>query len=160
MVEAVGTDKLPPIGLPPNPPDSKMRCIDAAIALITHNGQLLICQRKAADTFGGYWEFPGGKQEAGETLEECLQRELREELDISARPITQLTTIHHDYEHALVRLHPFVCEYVSGDIRHLECQASKWIEPRDLPQYEFPPANESLLTEAIEYFASKSATSR
>ena len=129
-----------------------MNRIDAAIALVTRNGRVLVCQRKADDTFGGLWEFPGGKCEDGETLEQCLARELREELAIAARPIARLTPVEHDYKHVLVRLHPFVCEHVEGDVQHLECQSSRWIDPHDLGDYEFPPANDSLIAEAIAYF--------
>ncbi len=128
------------------------RRVDAAIALIIRDGKLLVCQRKAEDAFGGFWEFPGGKREAGESLHQCLARELREEINITARPLAQLTTVEHDYPHVLIRLHPFVCQHESGEVEHLECQASRWIDPMDLRDYQFPPANESLIEEAIAFF--------
>ena len=127
--------------------------IDAAIALVTRDRRLLVCQRKDNDTLGGYWEFPGGKCEDGETLEQCLARELREELNIAATPIARLTTVEHDYPHTLIRLHPFVCQHTDGEVEHLECQASRWIDPTDLRTYRFPPANETLIEEAITWFA-------
>ncbi len=130
-----------------------MKRIDAAIAIVCRGQHVLVCQRKDDDEMGGYWEFPGGKCEAGETLEKCLERELREELAIRARPIARLTTIEHDYPHALLRLHPFICLHEAGDVQHLECQASRWIEPSDLRAYRFPPANESLIEEAIAHLA-------
>ena len=132
-----------------------MKRTDAAIALIIRDGKLLVCQRKSGDTFGGFWEFPGGKCEEGETLEQCLVRELREELAIVANPIARLTTIEHDYPHALIRLHPFVCQYAEGQVQHLECQASEWIDPSALRNYRFPPANEPLIEEAIRFFADR-----
>src|SRR5688572_5349945 len=137
-----------------NPPSarSQMR-IDAAIAVVTRGGKVLVCQRKDDDTLGGYWEFPDGKCEAGETLEQCLARELREELAIAARPVVRLTTIEHDYPHTLLRLHPFVCAHESGEVQHLECQASHWIDPVKLRDYRFPPANETMIEEAIAWFA-------
>ena len=92
-----------------------MQRIDAAIAIVLKAGKILVCQRKADDTFGGYWEFPGGKQEDGETLEQCLARELREELNIAARPTLLLTPVMHDYPEVLLRLHPFLCEHESGE---------------------------------------------
>src|SRR3954447_23364660 len=101
-----------------------MKRIDAAIAIVVKDGKILVCQRKDGDTFGGYWEFPGGKCEAGESLEQCLARELQEEIAIVARPIARLTTIEHDYKHALLRLHPFVCLHEQGEPQHLECQAA------------------------------------
>jgi mutator protein MutT len=143
--------KLPPM----HPPT---RRIDAAIAIVSRLGKVLVCQRKEDDELGGYWEFPGGKQEAGETLEQCLHRELDEELAIRARPIARLAVIEHDYPHVSIRLHPFVCVHESGDIEHRECQASEWIDPPRLRDYRFPPANESLIEEAIAYFASGDAS--
>src|SRR4051794_37704117 len=92
-----------------------MRRIDAAIAIVIRDGKVLVCQRKDDDTLGGYWEFPGGKKEDGETLEQCLARELDEEICIRAKPLRQLTTIEHDYPEVLVRLHPFVCAHEAGE---------------------------------------------
>lgn len=132
-----------------------MNRIEAAIAIVTRGGKVLVCQRKDDDTFGGYWEFPGGKQEDGETLHQCLARELLEELNIRARPTLPLTPIVHDYPHALLRLHPFLCEHESGEPELIECQATKWIEPNELRDYRFPPANESLIEQVIEELAKK-----
>lgn len=128
-----------------------MKRIDAAIGIVLKGGKILVCQRKDDDTFGGYWEFPGGKQEDGETLEQCLARELREELNIAARPTTLLDPIVHDYPEVLVRLHPFLCEHESGEPELLECQATRWIDPADLPNYRFPPANESLIEQILDH---------
>lgn len=137
-----------------------MQRVDAAIAIIESRGKILICQRKDDNVLGGYWEFPGGKREPGESLEDCLRRELREELAIKVRPIRALTAIDHDYPHVHVRLHPFLCIHESGQIRHLECQTSRWIDPPALRDYRFPPANESLLDEVIGYFESTDGPSR
>ncbi len=131
-----------------------MKQIDAAIAVITRGGRILVCQRHETDTFGGYWEFPGGKRERGETLEQCLARELMEELAIAARPVAELTPIEHAYPHARVRLFPFVCELDNAtEPRAIECQAMEWIDPPRVKQFKFPPANETLLDEVIAYFA-------
>lgn len=133
-----------------------MKQIDAAIAIITRGGRILVCQRHDADTFGGYWEFPGGKREAGETLEQCLARELLEELAVRAQPVAQLTPIEHNYPHARVRLFPFVCELDSAtEPRAIECQAMQWIDPPRVKHFKFPPANDALLDEVIAYFATK-----
>ena len=128
-----------------------MERIDAAIAVVIRADKVLICQRKDGDTFGGYWEFPGGKQEDGETLEECLRRELAEELAIRAKPIARLSAIEHEYPYAKIRLHPFICEHEEGEPQHLECQAALWINPDELTQYRFPPANESLIEEVLSF---------
>jgi len=130
-----------------------MERIDAAIAVVARAGKVLVCQRKDDDDLGGFWEFPGGKCEDGETLEQCLARELEEEIGVRARPVARLATIEHDYPHALIRLHPFVCLHESGEVEHRECQASRWIDPPALRDFRFPPANETLIEEAIAYFA-------
>jgi mutator protein MutT len=135
-----------------------MKRIEAAIAIVARGAKVLVCQRKDDDELGGYWEFPGGKCEDGETLEQCLCRELDEELAIIARPVARLTTIEHDYPHALIRLHPFVCLHESGEVEHKECQASRWIDPPQLREYRFPPANETLIEEAIAWFARSSGS--
>ncbi|CAN5547070.1 hypothetical protein BH09PLA1_BH09PLA1_14250 [soil metagenome] len=123
--------------------------IDAPIAIVVRGRLVLITQRKADDTLGGYWEFPGGKCEIGETLEQCLARELREEIDISAAPLQRLATIEHDYPTALICLHPFVCRHVEGEPKLIECQDARWIEPAALRDYQFPPANERLIEDVI-----------
>ena len=133
-----------------------MKQIDAAIAVITRGGRILVCQRHDADTFGGYWEFPGGKREQGETLHDCLARELMEELAIHARPVAELTLIEHVYPHARIRLFPFVCELDDGiEPRAIECQAMEWIDPPRVKAFTFPPANDALLDEVIAHFAAK-----
>lgn len=133
-----------------------MKQIDAAIAVITRGGRILICQRLDTDTFAGHWEFPGGKREPGETLEQCLARELLEELAISARPVAQLTRIEHAYPHVRIRLFPFVCELDdAAEPRPIECQAMEWIDPPRLKDFKFPPANDALLDEVIAYFRSR-----
>jgi mutator protein MutT len=132
-----------------------MKRIDAAIAIVIRDGLVLVCQRKDDDTFGGCWEFPGGKQEAGETLEQCLARELREEINITARPTAALDPITHNYAHATVRLHPFLCDHESGEPEMIECQAARWIEPTALRTYTFPPANEALIEILIRRLSPK-----
>jgi mutator protein MutT len=135
-----------------------MKQIDAAIAVVTRGGRILVCQRHDKDTFGGYWEFPGGKRESGETLEQCLARELMEELAIRARPIAPLTLIEHTYPNARVRLFPYVCELDEGiEPRAIECQAMEWIDPPRVKEFRFPPANEKMLDEVIAYFARSGA---
>jgi mutator protein MutT len=124
--------------------------IDAPIAIVVRDRHILITQRKHDDALGGYWEFPGGKCEVGETLEQCLARELREEIDIVASPLQRLDTIEHDYPDAIVCLHPFICAHVQGEPKLIECQDAKWIEPTALLDYKFPPANEALLARVIE----------
>ena len=122
---------------------------DVAIAILARDGSVLICQRPAGGSFAGYWEFPGGKCEPGETVIECLVREVREELAIDVRPVHPLRPIDHDYPRGSIRLHPYLCEHLGGEPQLLACQAAKWVRPQELRQHTFPPANDGLIEEAI-----------
>jgi mutator protein MutT len=124
-----------------------MNRIEVAIAVVKRQNRILICQRKDDDTLGGFWEFPGGKREDGESLETCLARELMEEVAIKANVIQKLTPIHHHYPHGQILLHPFLCEYSAGEPTPIECQRLQWIEVTALSNYRFPPANGPLLKE-------------
>ena len=116
-----------------------MTRIEAAIAVVVRHGKVLICQRRDDDdALPGYWEFPGGKCETGETLEQCLARELREEVNIAARVIVPLPPIEHDYPHASIRLHPFLCDHARGEPELRECQQAIWVDPHALRGI-FPP---------------------
>jgi mutator protein MutT len=119
--------------------------VDVALAIVSRDGQVLICLRRAKDRLGGFWEFPGGKAEDGESISRCLARELREELDIAAEPLFSLPVIEHDYPDIHVRLHPFICAYKSGDAKPLGCDELRWVRPDELIDYQFPPANKELL---------------
>jgi mutator protein MutT len=127
-----------------------MKRIDVAIAVVVHQGKILICQRKKGDTFGGFWEFPGGKCEAGESIQACLLRELREELDIVVEAVDSFSPISHSYPTAELTLHPFLCKHISGEPRMIECQRIEWVEPTKLRDFRFPPANHSLLQQIVD----------
>lgn len=128
-----------------------MQGLEVAIAVIIHHGKVLICQRRSDVPLGDYWEFPGGKREPGESREMCVVREVGEELGIVVRTILPLTPIEHLYPHARVHLHPFICAYESGEVRHLGCQATQWVDPPALRAIRFPPANETLIEEILNH---------
>jgi mutator protein MutT len=132
-----------------------MKHLEAAIAIITRGEKVLVCQRRNDDKFGGLWEFPGGKVEAGETVEDCLHREVREELGIAVRIVKSFPPVDHQYPHAFIRLHPFHCQWESGVVQHLACQDSRWIDPQNLTDHTFPPANDGLVAEVIAYLMDK-----
>ena len=119
---------------------------------------MLICQRPDGGSFPGYWEFPGGKREPGETVDECLRREVREELAMQITPVHALSPIDHDYPRGPIRLHPFICAHDNGEPQLLACQDAAWVKPQDLARYRFPPANDSLLAEAVAWLTSDSTT--
>lgn len=134
-----------------------MKRVDVDIAIILRDGKVLICQRRAHDSFGGCWEFPGGKREPGETPEQCLARELAEELAVRAEPVEALDVIEHDYPAVQIRLHPHLCLHADGEPQLLACQDALWVDPPALRQYTFPPANERLIEQAIERLARRRA---
>lgn len=137
-----------------------MKHIDVAIAIVCHEGQVLICLRKHNDHLGNFWEFPGGKVEAGETSQQCVVRELREEIQVEAEVIAPLPVIEHDYSDRSVRLHPFLCAYTSGDPTPISCQEVRWVPPQRLGEYKFPPANDGLIEVVKQYLQSGASSSR
>ncbi|KQO21970.1 7,8-dihydro-8-oxoguanine-triphosphatase [Acidovorax sp. Leaf76] len=94
--------------------------------LVRADGALLLSTRPAGKPYAGYWEFPGGKLEAGETVEQALRRELIEELGVTIGPAVVWKVTEHDYPHALVRLHWCKVWAWSGDFEMREGQAMAW----------------------------------
>ena len=119
--------------------------IEVSAALIFHGGKLLITQRHAKSHLGGLWEFPGGKREPGETFEQCLVREIREELGVEISVGELFEEIHHDYPEKSVYLKFFICQLISGEPQPLDCAAVKWIGKAELQAHEFPAADAQLL---------------
>jgi 8-oxo-dGTP diphosphatase len=119
----------------------------AACALIDQDGRVLIAQRPAGKSMAGLWEFPGGKLDPGETAEEALVRELREELSIetSQSCLAPLTFNSHCYDDFNLLLMLFVCRKWSGIVTSLESQEFKWVKPRSLTKFHMPPADIPLI---------------
>lgn len=112
--------------------------------LVFRSGQLLITQRKPGSHLAGLWEFPGGKVEAGETLEQALRRELREELGIETQPELALEETEHAYPAKTVRIVFFKCRLESGEPTGAEGQGIRWVSRGELSTFEFPSADEHL----------------
>jgi 8-oxo-dGTP diphosphatase len=126
-----------------------MKPVEVSAGLVFRGGKLLITQRRPGDHLGGLWEFPGGKRESGETFEECLVRELREELGIEVRIVALLESITHEYPEKTVRLEFFRCFWLRDEPRALGCHDFAWVEAGDLMRYSFPPADARLLDRLI-----------
>lgn len=122
-----------------------MPVIEVAAALLFRGGKLLITQRCADAHLGGLWEFPGGKREPNETFEECLARELREELGIEVKVGELVESITHAYPEKTVHLKFFRCQWMKHEPQALGCDAFKWITRELLGQHQFPPADARLL---------------
>lgn len=112
-------------------------------------GKVLIQQRLNQGLLGGLWEFPGGKWEKGETLEECVARECREELGIEVRVGEKIIAVDHAFSHFSITLHAFRCEYVSGRVKISSAQKFKWVAPRELARYAFPAANKKIIAALV-----------
>jgi len=119
--------------------------VDVSAALIFHDGKLLITQRHANSHLGGLWEFPGGKRDANETFEECLAREIQEELGMEILVGKLFEEITHAYEVKNVHLKFFICQWIGGGPITLDCAAFKWICKSELAAYPFPEADARLL---------------
>jgi mutator protein MutT len=118
---------------------------DVAAGLIFHNGKLLITQRHEGAHLGGLWEFPGGKREPGETFEQCLTRELREELGVEVAVGGLFESVTHAYPEKTVHLKFFLCRLEAGEPKAIGCAAVKWVKKTDLHTYSFPAADVQLL---------------
>ena len=126
-----------------------MKPIDVSAGLVFRNGVLLITQRLRADHLGGLWEFPGGKRESGETHQDCLKRELREELGIEVAVHELVDEIQHTYPEKTVLLRFYRCSLISGEPQILGCNAFRWVTASELRQFEFPAADARLLDKLI-----------
>jgi len=121
--------------------------IEVSAGLVFRAGKLLITQRPAGGHLAGLWEFPGGKREPGETFEQCLIRELREELGVEVRVHEEIERITHTYPEKTVHLRFFRCALadVAAEPRALGCQAVAWVTRETLANHEFPAADARLL---------------
>lgn len=119
--------------------------IEVSAGLIFRSGKLLITQRHAGDHLGGFWEFPGGKREPGETFEQCLTRELREELGVEVSVGELFESVTHDYGDKTVYLKFFLCQLATGEPQPLDCAALKWVSQEGLAAHAFPAADAQLL---------------
>jgi len=120
--------------------------IEVTAALIQdESGRYLITQRPQGTHLEGLWEFPGGKRDAGESLEACLQRELEEELGATFSIGERVETVEWSYPDRAVVIHFFRCRLESGTIAPREDQAMEWVVPERLDAYAFPPADVELI---------------
>jgi 8-oxo-dGTP diphosphatase len=110
-------------------------------ALIRNGQEILIAQRGRDQRFGRQWEFPGGKVRPNESPEECLRREIREELNLEVRVDQYVCTIHHRYPDFDIELVVFWCSIVSGEVRLAEHEQIRWITLAEASRYDFVEAD-------------------
>ena len=119
--------------------------VPVVAALIWDKDRFLICQRPAHKARGLLWEFVGGKVEPGETKEQALARECREELDVALEVGPMFMEVVHAYPDITVRLTLFNAVIRQGEPKLLEHNALRWITPAEIPQYRFCPADKEIL---------------
>jgi 8-oxo-dGTP diphosphatase len=120
-----------------------------AAAVAERDGAFLLTRRLAGTHLAGTWEFPGGKCEEGEHLDECLRRELIEELGVAVIVGAEIFATRHAYPEREVELHFFSCE-LRGDPQPTLGQEMRWVPRHDLPSLEFPPADAELIERLAE----------
>lgn len=126
-----------------------MRHLHVACAIIEQEGMVLAAQRSATMTLPLKWEFPGGKIETGESPEECLIRELMEELGVSVLVGAALSPATHGYPDFTVTLYPFTCRLAGGVLTPHEHHALTWIEPQRMQELDWAAADLPVISEYL-----------
>ena len=117
-----------------------MKQIEVVAAIISKSDKILATQRGYGE-WKDWWEFPGGKMEAGETPEEALRREIREELSAEISVDDYVTTVEYDYPAFHLTMHCYLCS-LTGDALHLnEHEAARWLSPADIDSVDWLPAD-------------------
>lgn len=123
----------------------KIPHFEVTAAVIRKGKKMLITQRPEKGLLGGLWEFPGGKQDPGETLEACLRREIREELGIEITVGEEFLQVRHAYSHFRITLHIFFCRHSRGRIKKIGVMDYRWVKPEELRAYAFPRADRRVI---------------
>lgn len=139
--------------MPTTGPDGPPVVLVAAVALFDVDGRVLIAQRPEGKSMAGLWEFPGGKVDPGETPEQALIRELREELAIDTVEscLSPFTFASHAYDDFHLLMPLYVCRKWQGKVRPMEGQQVKWVMPNRLGDYPMPPADKPLIAMLRDY---------
>ena len=117
-----------------------MKKIEVVAAIIRKHDKIFATQRGYGD-FKDWWEFPGGKMEAGETPEEALKREIREELSTEINVDEFLCTVEYDYPAFHLTMHCYLCSLLTESLHLNEHEAARWLKPEDLDSVDWLPAD-------------------
>jgi len=124
-----------------------MKSISVVAAIIFDEQGRIFATQRGYGEWKDWWEFPGGKIEPGETPQQALQREIREELDTDIEVGELLRTIDYDYPNFHLTLHCFKCKLTDSHITLLEHEASRWLKPNELQSVKWLPADEEIIEE-------------
>jgi A/G-specific adenine glycosylase len=119
--------------------------IEVGAGIVWRRGRILLCKRRADAMLGGLWEFPGGKRDPGETIPQCIRRELREECDLDVAVGEHLIDVTHTYSHLRVTLRCYHCRAGAGRVRRLGCDDARWVRPQEIAEYPLPAADVRIL---------------
>ncbi len=125
-----------------------MKTIEVVAAIIHKDNCYLATQRGYGD-FEGMWEFPGGKIEAGESQEEALKREIKEELNVDIEIGMQICTVDYDYPKFHLTMHCYCCNVSNGEIKLLEHKSAKWLTKDELNMVEWLPADIAVISKLM-----------
>lgn len=131
--------------IPAFPARKKLPHFDVTAAVIHRNGKVLIAQRPADGMLGGLWEFPGGKKQPGESLPDCLKREIREELAVEIEVGEPVVSVQHSYTHFKITLHAFHCRLVAGQPQAVQVADWRWVTLEELDRYAFPTTDRQII---------------
>jgi 8-oxo-dGTP diphosphatase len=123
--------------------------INVACAIIIYQDKILVAQRSEKMSLPLKWEFPGGKVKNDESAEECIERELKEELNISIKILKRLKVYFHDYGNFSLNLIPFIAEYLSGELILAEHKAASWLSKNELSSLDWAAADVPILNDFI-----------
>ncbi|MFQ3609303.1 MAG: A/G-specific adenine glycosylase [Chloroherpetonaceae bacterium] len=126
-------------------PKPKIPHKEIAIGIVQRDDKVLIALRPPDGLLGNLWEFPGGKREAHESLEECCKREVEEETGLRVEVGERIAVVKHTYTHFKITLHAFLCTYRSGNAQPKSSQEIRWVELSGLNQFAFPKANKAVI---------------
>lgn len=146
----------PPVHLPASVLHPQaVATLEVAAGLVFRDQRLLVAQRPPGAHLAGFWEFPGGKRESGESWEMCLLRELHEELAVQVRFSRWFSDVFHPYPDRTIHLRFGVCHWYAGEPQALGCSAFAWVTLAELTRLQFPPADTTLLEQLVnldEYY--------
>jgi len=121
-----------------------MKTIEVVAGVIKDGNKIFATQRGYGDFKGG-WEFPGGKMEPGETAQQALARELKEELTVDVSVEDFICTVEYDYPNFHLTMHCFYCTVIGGELKLLEHEAAKWLEKENIRSVDWLPADISVV---------------
>ena len=118
--------------------------------IIERDGKFLITQRHKESHLGHLWEFPGGKIEVGETVEQAAIRECEEEIGVIVKPRRLLQELTHHYKEKSVHLYFYLCDLISGEPQALDVADLVWATPQEFNNYQFPEADKDIIDQYIK----------